>query len=139
MEKLIDKVFCHTWHVLQVGMKDKILGSFEDKMGNILNYFIRYDNQRPERVCLVIHHNTSDHNFDLINVNLIKREKDWLSRKCIESAIMLQFLTINQRPGSYIIFLIITKAMITQCSIQDNREWRKKRRWKWTTLKSNRH
>lgn len=36
---------------------------------------------------LVIHSNTSEHNIDLINANMIRKKKDSL-RKCIESAIL---------------------------------------------------
>lgn len=42
-----------------------------------------------------------NHNFSLINANLIKREKKSLRRKYIESALISSFSMANLRQGSY--------------------------------------
>lgn len=53
---------------------------------------------------------------------LIRREKNWCKRNCIENALISQFSMANLRPGSHTISPIITKAIVAQCCIQANRE-----------------
>lgn len=71
---------------------------------------------------LVTYCNTSDHNFNWINARLISKEKNSLRRKCFESELNSQFSTIDLKPGPYFVSRIITIAIITQWSIQANRE-----------------
>lgn len=68
---------------------------------------------------------------------LIRRDNDSLRRKCIKNVLMSQFLTINLRPGPYILSLILVETIITQCGIQTSRGKRDLNQW--ADLKSNRH
>lgn len=61
--------------------------------------------------------NISGYNFNLMNISLIRREKNSLRRQCIESALIAQFSMINRRLGSDTISLIIAKAIVAQYGI----------------------
>lgn len=61
---------------------------------------------------LTVYHNKYGHNFNLISVNLIRREKDSLRQILIESLLISQSHTIYLRPGPYITALIIAKQTV---------------------------
>lgn len=67
---------------------------------------------------LAVYHNKYGHNFNLISVNWIRREKDSPRQICIDSSLISQSHTIYLRPGSYITSLIIAKQRVAQCIIR---------------------
>lgn len=79
-----------------------------DELGNFYHIFRKYQN-KTLLVCLLVAFLIKA--TQIWTNRLIRREKDSLRRKCIESVLISQFPMINAaRPGLNIISLIIAKS-----------------------------
>lgn len=51
---------------------------------------------------LVVHHNKTDHYFDIKNAILIQRENKSLRQKCLEGVLIANSSTVNLLPDFYV-------------------------------------
>lgn len=61
--------------------------------------------------------NVLDHNYDLKNITLIKRELNLLGQRCVDGALICIFATVNLSPDIYNISHLLTDILLSECWI----------------------
>lgn len=76
---------------------------------------------------MVVHCNKIDHNFDIGNATLIKREDNPQRQKCLENDLIASSAMVNLCPGSYNISPFMVDFVLSQCgTVKDKGDGEKK-------------
>ncbi len=84
---------CNNWH-------EEYIGKTLKKLNKRLYEHKRDLLQKNTLNSLVAHCNESDHNFNIKNATLIKKQNNSLRQKCIERALIGRSSIVNLHPGS---------------------------------------